>query len=168
MDHARIWLMLGAVVSGLAVAAGAFAAHGLDRSFHEWYAGRTYQKQSASLVSRSIFPSVPLAQKYLADFKTGAEYQMYHGLALLALGLLTQTRRGKLVTAAGICFCSGCIGFSGGLYVYTICDARWAGMFIVPIGGVFFLAGWLALALAVWFNPSQPFVPHQREPVNDL
>jgi len=145
MNSSTGWLMTGAVVAGLAVAAGAFGAHGLDRQFYEKYAGQTYEKK----VGTTVVSQVPLAQKYLADFKTGAEYQMYHGLALLAVGLLAQTRPSRRLTIAGVCFVAGVVGFSGGLYAYTLSGEKWIGQFIVPVGGILFLVGWAALALAV-------------------
>jgi uncharacterized membrane protein YgdD (TMEM256/DUF423 family) len=149
MCISKCWLAIGAVLAGLAVAAGAFAAHGLDRHFYAAYAGQTFEKKITLAGVETIVSQVPLAQKYLTDFKTGAEYQMYHGLALLVVGLLSQARRSKALDVAGFCFVAGCLGFSGGLYAYTLTGAKWIGMFIVPVGGVLFLAGWTALVVAV-------------------
>jgi uncharacterized membrane protein YgdD (TMEM256/DUF423 family) len=145
----RCWLSIGALLSGLAVAAGAFAAHGLHGHFHRQYAGMTYEKKVTIDGEEKIVATVPLAQKFLADFKTGAEYQMYHGLALLAVGLLVLRQPSKLLTMAGACFIAGCCGFSGGLYVYTLTNTKWVGMLIVPLGGTLFLVGWGLLAAAV-------------------
>lgn len=145
----RCWLTIGALLAGLAVAAGAFAAHGLDRHFHDKYAGMTYEKKATIVGLETVVSSIPLAQKYLADFKTGAEYQMYHGLALLAVGLFAVTHPSKRVTFAGCCFVAGCFGFSGGLYVYTLTNTKWVGMIVVPIGGVLFLVGWAAFIAAI-------------------
>jgi uncharacterized membrane protein YgdD (TMEM256/DUF423 family) len=150
MCSSNCWLTTGAVVAGLAVAAGAFGAHGLDRQFYAKYAGQTYEKKITVDGRETVVSQVPLAQKYLADFKTAAEYQMYHGLALLAVGLLAQTRPSRRLTLAGICFVAGVIGFSGGLYAYTLTGHKWIGQFIVPVGGVLFLVGWAALALAAF------------------
>jgi uncharacterized membrane protein YgdD (TMEM256/DUF423 family) len=149
MCSSNCWLTTGAVLAGLAVAAGAFGAHGLDRQFYAKYAGQTYEKK----VGTTVVSQIPLAQKYLADFKTGAEYQMYHGLALLAVGLLANTRPSRRLTIAGICFVAGVLGFSGGLYAYTLSGEKWIGQFIVPVGGVLFLVGWAALALAACARP---------------
>ena len=149
MCTSKCWLTTGAVLAGLAVAAGAFAAHGLDRHFHVTYAGQTFDKKVTLAGIETTISQVPLAQKYLADFKTAAEYQMYHGLALLVVGLLSQVRRSKSLDVAGYCFVAGCLGFSGGLYAYTLLNAKWIGMFVVPLGGVLFLAGWMALAYSV-------------------
>ena len=64
------WTSLGAIFCLFSVAFGAFAAHGLDRVFVEKYAGLSREVGGQTL---------PLAAKFLNDFKTGAEYQMYHG-----------------------------------------------------------------------------------------
>lgn len=138
MCSSQSWLTIGAVLAGLAVAAGAFAAHGLDGYFSTKYAGQ--EREVAGI-------KMPAAQKYLADFKTGAEYQMYHGLALIAVGLLAATRPSRWLTIAGSAFSGGIVFFSGFLYVLTLTGQRWLGA-IVPIGGVLFLVGWLALAIA--------------------
>ena len=155
MCTSKCWLTIGAVLAGLAVAAGAFAAHGLDRHFYMAYAGQTFDKKVTLAGVETIVSQVPLAQKFLADFKTGAEYQMVHALALLVVGLLSQVRRSQALDVAGFCFVAGCLGFSGGLYAYTLTGAKWIGMFVVPLGGVLFLAGWTALALALAQKPSE-------------
>lgn len=149
MCSSNCWLTLGALLAGLAVAAGAFAAHGLDRRFYVVYAGKTHEKKVTLNGQVTVVAQIPLAQKFLADFKTGAEYQMYHGLALLAVGLLTQIRRSRWLTISGVCFVAGCLGFSGGLYAYSLTSQVWIGQFIVPLGGLLFLAGWATLVAAV-------------------
>jgi len=145
--HANSWITLGAILGGLAVAAGAFAAHGLDHYFAEKYAS-TEPREVAGV-------KVPAAQKYLADFKTAAEYQMYHALALLAVGLLARTQPSTSLTIAGWSFLGGIAIFSGCLYALTLTGHRWLGA-IVPIGGVLFLVGWTALAVAAWSSMNSP------------
>ena len=140
MNDARFWLCLGAILAGTAVGAGAFAAHGLDGFFAKKYAGQ--EREQAGV-------KVPASQKYLADFKTGAEYQMYHALALLAVGLLALQRAAPALTVAGWSFVVGIVLFSGCLCLLTITGQRWLGM-IVPLGGTAFLVGWGALAWAAW------------------
>lgn len=136
----RVWLVLGAVLAGLSVGAGAFAAHGLDGYFKQKYA-QTEPREVAGV-------KIPAAQKYLQDFKTGAEYQMYHALALLLVGLLAQSSRSACWSVAGWSFLSGILLFSGCLYLLTLTGQRWLGA-IVPIGGVLFLVGWSAVACGV-------------------
>ncbi len=111
---------LGALMSGLAVAAGAFGAHALRAR---------------------------LAPADLLIFETGARYQMYHGLALIAAGWAAERWPGPLVNTAAWCFLAGIVLFSGSLYGLTLSGVRVLGA-ITPIGGVCFLAGWTCLALA--------------------
>lgn len=135
--HQR-WTVIAAILGGLAVAFGAFAAHGLDQHFATKYAGQT----------RTVLGEpVPLARKFLADFKTGAEYQMYHALALLGVAALAAQRPSRAAHVAGWCFVLGCLLFSGSLYILTLTGVtRWGA--VTPIGGVFFLLGWAMLIRA--------------------
>lgn len=112
------WLRLGAILGGLAVACGAFAAHGLEDRLNE---------------------------RGLGLFETAARYQMYHALALIAVGLLAGTARGgRALGVAGWSFSLGILLFSGSLYALALTGVRWLGA-ITPIGGVLFLVGWAAL-----------------------
>jgi len=116
----RVWLAIAAVNGFLAVAAGAFGAHGLQ--------GR-------------------LDAHALAMFETGVRYQMYHALAM---GLAAFAMRGAAARAATISaalFLAGIILFSGSLYLLTLTGAH-ALVFVTPLGGVAFLIGWIALAIA--------------------
>ena len=131
------WLLLGAIFAGLSVGLGAFAAHGLDKVFVEKYAGQTRVVAGET---------VPRSKKFLNDFKTGAEYQMYHSLALLAVGLLAQQRTSLRLVIAGAAFTAGIVLFSGSLYILTLTGVTKWGM-VTPLGGIAFLVGWIALAL---------------------
>jgi uncharacterized membrane protein YgdD (TMEM256/DUF423 family) len=111
---------LGAVMSGIAVAAGAFGAHALRAR---------------------------LEPADLQVFETAARYQMYHGLALIAAGWVAERWPGPLASAAGWCFVIGILLFSGSLYALTLSGARILGA-ITPLGGLAFLAGWACLAMA--------------------
>lgn len=115
------FLVLGAVFAGLAVALGAFAAHALrDR----------------------------VAPDKLAVFQTGVQYQMYHGLALLAVGVLAAMKGAPpLLLWAGWLFTVGIVLFSGSLYALTGSRTRAIGI-ITPFGGLAFLAGWVAFIVA--------------------
>src|SRR3954452_10391091 len=121
----RVFITLGAVSALLAVAAGGFGAPALR------------ERLSASA---------------LDTFQTGAQYQMYHALAMLAVGILLarfSIDGSTWLNAAGWLFVAGTLLFSGSLYLLAATDVRWLGA-ITPIGGVAFLAGWLALAIGVW------------------
>jgi len=141
----QVWVGLGAILAGLAVAAGAFAAHGLEDIFIKNYSQMPPKKV--------VGVDIPAAQKYLNDFKTGAEYQMYHALGIIAVGLLLGQRSSKLLGGAAWSFLFGIILFSGCLYVLALSGQRWLGM-IVPIGGTLFLVGWGLLGFAVLQRPT--------------
>ena len=114
----RSILVLGAVTGFLAVAFGAFAAHGLS--------GR-------------ISPGL------LDAFKTGVDYQGLHALALLFCGLAARENPDRLLQLAAWAFLLGILLFSGSLYILALTDIRWLGM-VTPLGGLAFLAGWGLLA----------------------
>lgn len=118
----RTFLALGAVLAGLAVAAGAFGAHGLR--------GR-------------------LTPELLEVFETAARYQMYHALGLLAVAWAAARWPSGTVVLAGWLMVAGIVVFSGSLYVLSLTGIRWLGA-ITPLGGVAFMAGWVALAVAAW------------------
>lgn len=104
----------------LAVGLGAFGAHGLK-----------------GVVSDSL----------MSAFATGVQYQFYHCLAVLALGLYMQAAgRAKLLSVACWFFIAGVVGFSGSLYGLALGGPGWLGP-VTPIGGTCFLIGWLLLVM---------------------
>ena len=142
----KFWGASGAILAFLAIALGAFAAHGLGDHFEKLYA-----ETPAKMVAGH---PVPASQKYLADFKTGAEYQFYHALALLFVSLLSRDGSSKLLKVAGWCFLLGTLFFSGSLYLLTMLAIPVFGA-ITPIGGVLFLVGWGTLASFFLSSSSQ-------------
>jgi uncharacterized membrane protein YgdD (TMEM256/DUF423 family) len=119
-----MWGVVGAISGFVAVAAGAFGAHAL----------RTR-----------------LEPRLLEVFETGARYQMFHALALVAVGLLAARapEPTRALAIAGWAFTAGTLLFSGSLYGYALSGARALAM-ITPVGGLAFLVGWAALAVALW------------------
>ncbi len=86
----------------------------------------------------------------LAVWQTGVQYQAWHALALLAVGVLMQrAASSRLLAWAGVLFAVGIVLFSGSLYALALTGLRGLGA-ITPLGGVAFLAGWLVLAVAAW------------------
>lgn len=88
----------------------------------------------------------------LIGFDTAVKYQMYHLLAMLALVLLSKHHNHKFIGWAYNCFLIGIILFSGSLYFLctrNLLGADWLKVLgpITPIGGLFFVAGWICLAL---------------------
>ena len=116
----RVFFALGSLSALMAVALGAFGAHGLRNR---------------------------LVPDMLATFEVGVRYQMYHALALLAVAWASARWPGGAVTAAGWLFVAGTIVFSGSLYALSLTGQRWLGA-ITPLGGAGLLVGWLALAWA--------------------
>lgn len=122
---------------------GAFAAHSLNDHLPKMYADQT------RIVGGQ---EVPAAVKYLQDFKTGAEYQMFHSLGIILCGVLMLHARSRGLRLAACFFLAGIILFSGSLYVLVLTGMRWLGA-ITPFGGTSFLLGWGALALALSSSP---------------
>lgn len=127
----RFLLSSGAFMGALAVVLGAFGAHGLK----------------ARLDAYS-----------LEIFQKGVEYQYVHVLALLAAGLLALKYPGSLLTYAGITFMLGILFFSGSLYLLATRQLlgieSMSGILgpITPIGGLFFIIGWMLLGIHVLKN----------------
>lgn len=116
------FIALGAVFGFLSVALGAFGAHALrDR----------------------------LSAQMLGVYEKGVMYEMYHALALLAVGILFHLGLGQhLLSLAGWLFALGIVLFSGSLYILSLSGKRVFGA-ITPIGGLCFLAGWALVFFAV-------------------
>lgn len=144
MCSARCWISSGAVLAALAVAAGAFGAHGVDRYFVQKYGGLDDDKAQIETIAGQ---PVPKAKRYLEVFQTAARYQMYHALGLIAVGLLGATGAKKSLQLAGWAFALGTVLFSGSLYVLTLTGITAWGM-VTPFGGLLFIVGWIALAVA--------------------
>src|SRR5437667_5085706 len=107
----RTFLLIGAIFGFLGVGFGAFGAHALR--------------------SR-------LSPEMLAVFETGVRYQMYHALAILAVGLMMPRMGGWMVQFAGWSFAAGIVVFSGSLYALALTGKTAFGA-ITPIGGLLFL-----------------------------
>ncbi len=116
----KAWFAIGSVMAALGVVLGAFGAHGLE--------GR-------------------LGPERLAVFETGVWYHLYHALGLIVVAWAWTRWRNAWTDAAGWFFIFGIVLFSGSLYLLAVTGARWLGA-ITPLGGLAFIAGWLALAVA--------------------
>lgn len=117
----RIFFSIGSLCAGIAVAAGAYAAH----------AGET-----------------TLTAEQLLWINKAARYQMYHGLALImvSLAMVNWPEKARLFSASGWLFLLGIVFFSCSLYWMAFGGANTG--YIVPAGGISFLAGWLLMAVA--------------------
>jgi uncharacterized membrane protein YgdD (TMEM256/DUF423 family) len=124
------YLKIASILGAVAVVLGAFGAHGL--------------KQKLGVTD-------PAA---IGVFQTGVQYHMYHTLALLAMGILYSPFASALLRWAARSFMVGILLFSGSLYaitaykLYNESVPRFLGP-ITPIGGLFFIAGWMLLFLTI-------------------
>ena len=120
----KIFMSLAALFGGLSVAAGAFGSHALKER---------------------------LTQRALDIFEVGVRYQMYHALALLLVAILLNQSKSPSpsLIVSGWLFIIGIFIFSGSLYALSLSDIKILGA-ITPIGGVAFIAGWGALAIAAF------------------
>lgn len=124
------YIKTAAFLGALSVMLGAFAAHKL--------------KQIVSDQAINIF-------------ETAVRYQIYHVFALALTALIYKEYPNKLISVSGILFMLGILFFSGSLYLLTYITANnivgldWIGA-ITPIGGLFFIVGWLCLSLGVKYK----------------
>lgn len=117
----KFFLLVAAVNGFLAVALGAFGAHGLEGK---------------------------ISDKMILTWEKAVTYQMFHTGGLLAVGLLMLKIQAMSLTLAGWMFLIGTLLFSGSLYFYSTTGIKQLAM-ITPFGGVIFLIGWVCLGYAV-------------------
>jgi len=123
----KSFLIIGTILAGLAVVLGAFGAHGLKKL---------------------------VGPETISTYQTGVQYQMYHALALLILGVLYERLQNSLLNFAGIFFIGGVVLFSGSLYLLASLKAMnkvgTSGIgLITPIGGLLFIIGWILLLISL-------------------
>ncbi|MBL7883880.1 MAG: DUF423 domain-containing protein [Bacteroidia bacterium] len=127
------FLVFSGFSGALSVILGAMAAHYLE----------------------SKLDNIHFTLRNLQTFETAAKYQMYHSIALLGLAFLFEKFNSKMLSKAGYCFMAGIVLFSGSLYFLStagligLTNVRWLGP-ITPIGGLFFIAGWVFIALSAF------------------
>ena len=125
MNHnARVFLVLGAINSMLAIILGAFGSHILEMT---------------------------LTDKMLSTFQVGVNYQLYHSLALILTGLTVQKICDSLIFISGWLFFIGIFMFSGSLYLISLTGITAIGV-ITPIGGILWILAWALFAIAVLKN----------------
>lgn len=120
MNNQKI-LLAGAVFMALGVLLGAFGAHAL----------KTH-----------------LSPEMMQVYKTGVEYQFYHALGLLLIGVIGFQVKSKYLQWSGLLITIGIILFSGSLYTIALTGVKAIGA-ITPIGGLSFLAGWIFLMVGM-------------------
>lgn len=117
----KLFIILGALCTMMSVGTGAFGAHGLEGK---------------------------LSDKYMSVWEKAVNYQMYHGLGLIIIGVISG-RTSINVNWAGWLLFLGVVFFSGSLYILALTQIRILGA-ITPIGGVLFIAGWLMLIISTF------------------
>ncbi len=117
----KVFVGIGALFCFLGVVAGALGAHALKELLDAYASSGNY--------------------------KLATDYMFYHGMGLIAAGLLKSRRGGVLVDLAGWLFIAGSVLFQGNLYLNALAEFRTLQP-LTPIGGVCLMAGWLALAIA--------------------
>lgn len=119
----KLFLIIGSLAMALAVALGAFGAHGLKEM---------------------------LSEDMLDIFETGVRYHFYHAIGLLFIGIIAHwLPDSSLLQWSGWLMVAGMVIFSGSLYILSISGIRWLGA-VTPVGGLCFIMGWILLAVAVW------------------
>lgn len=119
----KLFLTIGSIAMALAVALGAFGAHGLKNI---------------------------LTDEMLDIFETGVRYHFYHAIGLLIVGLIAHYLPDSvLLKLSGWLMVGGILIFSGSLYLLSASGISWLGA-ITPVGGICFIASWILLAVAVW------------------
>lgn len=113
-------LITAGVLAGFSVVLGAFAAHGLKNRLEE---------------------------NLLNAFHTGVNYQMLHALALILICLLARTLPHTMWNWSAGFMIAGIVFFSGSLYALALTGIKWFGP-ITPLGGLFFIVGWVLFTAA--------------------
>jgi len=124
----KVFLVIGGIAAGCAVAAGALGAHALEDK---------------------------LTADQMNSFDTAVRNQMYHALALISVGLLVAPQGSRLLATAGWMFTAGILLFSGGIYAWLFTGVK-PFVHIVPIGGVIWILGWICFVIATCKSPRVP------------
>lgn len=127
----RKYFLLATLLGAIAVATGAFGAHGLQK--------------------------ITSDEKILHGYQTAVQYQVYHALALLMAAAVADKLSTQLFRWAALCFTGGILLFSGSLYLLTYLKIQGSAAAkaigpVTPLGGVLFIAGWILLGLAAIRN----------------
>jgi len=119
----KVFLNLGCLLAATAIMGGAFGSHALKAR---------------------------LTLEYLGIWETALRYQMYHALALIVIGLLSEKPNIPTMglMTAGYTIFLGTILFSGSLYILSLSQIKILGI-ITPIGGLALIIGWLTLAVTI-------------------
>jgi uncharacterized membrane protein YgdD (TMEM256/DUF423 family) len=125
---AKGWISIGAISAAFSVVLGAFGAHGLEGH---------------------------LRPEALDAFKTGVQYQFYHSLGLILIGVIASSIKPPgMLSAAGWMMLAGIILFSGSLYLLSTTGMQSFGV-VAPFGGLSLIVAWLMLAFGILRQPGR-------------
>lgn len=116
----KLFLLIGGIFGFLAVALGAFGAHGLEGK---------------------------ITEKALKNWEKAVQYQMFHTMGIIFVGILLSKVQSVQLSTAAWFFTVGILLFSGSLYLYSTTGQKFLAM-ITPFGGVAFLIGWVFFGYA--------------------
>jgi len=119
LPTSRTFITAGAIGGFLSVGFGAFGAHAIKAA---------------------------ISPELMAVYQTAVDYQFFHSLGLILIGLIFQQQQNKLIIISGWLMIAGILIFSGSLYILSLSGIRWLGA-ITPVGGTAFIAAWLLLAI---------------------
>ncbi len=111
-----MWISTAAICGALAVAAGAFGAHGLRAR---------------------------VSPEQVASWMTASHYHLLHSAVLLALALFAEAT-GREIRLPASLLGIGIVLFSGSIYLLVLTKQHWLGP-LTPIGGLCLIAGWISL-----------------------
>lgn len=94
-----------------------------------------------------------ISSESLDEYKTGLQYQMYHGIGLILIGLLNSKQKQRKLTAATCLMIAGIILFSGSIYLLSTINLTKLNFLLpvlgpmTPIGGLCFSGAWIFVIL---------------------
>ena len=152
-------LLIGALLGAVSVACGAFGAHAMpnyldarhrsaelksldEPNYTEWNEDVRARKET---LEKELAAHI---KKRLSDWEIASRYLMYTALAVIACGVIAQTRPSRSLTVGFWFLLAGGFLFSGFLYLLVLTEQRWMGATLVPLGGVLMIFGWISLAYA--------------------
>jgi uncharacterized membrane protein YgdD (TMEM256/DUF423 family) len=119
MKFPHVVILIAALLGAAAVLLGAFGAHALRGALDE---------------------------HAMAIWQTAVTYQLWHGLASIAVAVLARDGATRSLRISAGAFVAGIVLFSGSLYALVLGAPRWLGA-VTPLGGLAFVVGWIALAV---------------------
>jgi uncharacterized membrane protein YgdD (TMEM256/DUF423 family) len=122
----KFWIAAGALLAAIGVALGAVGTHVLKETLHA-------------------------EESVLQTYDVAVRYQLYHAMALVLTGVLSERHASRWTTAAGIALLAGILLFSGGIYLWLATGIQ-PFVHIVPFGGLAWIVAWLLLAAGALAN----------------